>query len=47
MPPRHSLVVYTLSDSPFYRLRSRKKLADLLRISEAALGVLGVRSDLY
>jgi len=38
---------YTLRDSPFFRLRTRKKLATLLRVSEAALAEISARNDLY
>lgn len=38
---------YTLRDSPFFRLRSRKKLADLLQISEDALYGLVAEEALY
>lgn len=47
MPQRHSAVPYTLRDSPIFRLRTRKKLATLLRVSEAALAEILARSDLY
>ena len=47
MPPRHSAVPYTLRDSPFFRLRTRKKLAALLQVSEAALTDISSRTDLY
>lgn len=38
---------YTLRDSPFFRLRSRKKLAATLQVSENALAALTARADLY
>ena len=47
MPPRHSAQLYTLRDSPFFRLRTRKKLAALLQVSEAALADISSRTDLY
>ena len=47
MPRRHSAVPYTLRDSPFFRLHTRKKLAEALRVSEAALANISARSDLY
>jgi Reverse transcriptase (RNA-dependent DNA polymerase) len=47
MPLRHSAVPYTLRDSPFFRLRTRKKLAALLQVSEAALIDISSRNDLY
>ena len=47
MPLRHSAVPYTLRDSPFFRLRTRKKLAALLQVSEAALADISSRTDLY
>lgn len=47
MPARHSAMPYTLRDSPFFRLRTRKKLAELLYVSEAALSAISSRDDLY
>lgn len=47
MPPRHSATPYTLRDSPFFRLRTRAKLAALLQISEAAIADISSRADLY
>ena len=47
MPQRHSVLPYTLRDSPFFRLRTRKKLATLLHVSEAALTEISARNDLY
>lgn len=47
MLPRHSVTSYTLRDSPFFRLRTRKKLAELLQISEAAIADISSRTDLY
>ena len=47
MPLRHSATPYTLRDSPFFRLRTRKKLATLLRVSDAALADISARNDLY
>jgi Reverse transcriptase (RNA-dependent DNA polymerase) len=38
---------YSLRDSPFFRLRSRKKLAAVLQVSEAALAKVTSRGDLY
>lgn len=38
---------YSLKDSPFYKLESKKRLADLLRISEPNLKSLVKRNDLY
>lgn len=38
---------YILRDSPFFRLQSRKKLAALLHVSEAALSDISARNDLY
>ena len=38
---------YTLRDSPFFRLHTRKKLAALLHVSEAALTNITARNDLY
>ncbi len=42
-----SKTIYTLRDSPFFRLRNRKKLAQLLRISPKALFEISKRDDLY
>lgn len=39
--------IYLLRDSPFFRLRSRKKLARLLQISPKALSEISKRDDLY
>lgn len=47
MPKPHSVVPYTLRDSPFFRLRTRKKLAALLRVSEPTLENIQLRNDLY
>lgn len=47
MPARHSATPYTLRDSPFFRLRTRKKLAELLYVSEGALSAISKRNDLY
>lgn len=47
MPPRDKAIPYTLRDSPFFRMRSRKKLAALLHVSEAALKDICKRRDLY
>lgn len=47
MPLRLSAVPYTLRDSPFFRLRMRKKLAAMLHVSEAALTNISSRTDLY
>lgn len=41
------VVPYTLRDSPFFRLRTRKKLSELLYVSEAALAAISSRTDLY
>jgi hypothetical protein len=41
------LNVYTLKDSPFFRLRTRKKLAGLLRISEKKLDEISHRNEPY
>jgi len=38
---------YGIKDSPFYRLRTKKKLAQLLRVSLPALKEISVRDDLY
>lgn len=47
MPPRDRAIPYTLRDSPFFRMRSRKKLAALLNVSESALENICKRDDLY
>jgi hypothetical protein len=47
MPKQSSVVLYTLRDSPFFRLRRRKDLAALLRVSESALRVISLRKDMY
>lgn len=47
MPLRHSVMPYTLRDSPFFRLRTRKDLAQLLRVSQTALADISARNDLY
>ena len=47
MPQRHRAVPYTLHDSPFYRLKTRKKLAALLHVSEAALANISWQETLY
>lgn len=38
---------YKLKDSPLFRLRSRKKLAKLLRVSTDVLDEISRRNDLY
>lgn len=40
-------MTYELRDSPFFRLKTRKKLAATLKISEIALNALTARTDLY
>ena len=47
MPLRHSAMPYTLRDSPFFRLHTRKKLAGALRVSEAALADICAKNQLY
>lgn len=47
MPKSVRTTPYTLKDSPFFRLRTKKKLADLLQISEAKLLATAARNDLY
>jgi hypothetical protein len=39
--------IYSLRDSPFFRLRSRKKMAQLLRVSPKTLSKISKRNDLY
>ena len=46
MPPPRA-TPYTLRDSPFFRLGTRKKLAALLCVSEANLADISAREDLY
>lgn len=38
---------YSIKDSPFYRLRTKKKLAKLLRVSLATLNEISKKDDLY
>lgn len=40
-------MAYTLRDSPFFRLRTRKKLAAILHVSEVTLAAVSIRDDLY
>ncbi|QHQ34519.1 reverse transcriptase family protein [Algicella marina] len=47
MPKKQSDGGYHLKDSPFFRLRSRKQLAELLRVSANTLDEISHRSDLY
>jgi hypothetical protein len=47
VPLRHNAMQYTLRDSPFFRLRTRKKLAAMLHVSEATLTDISSRNDLY
>jgi len=47
MPKMQPDEVYQLNDSPFFRLRSRKKLAKHLRVSTDTLKELSRRDDLY
>jgi hypothetical protein len=47
MPLQHNQSVYTLRDSPFFRLRSRKKLAEVLMISGNSLDRILAEPDLY
>lgn len=47
MQPQIRSSAYTLRDSPFFRLRSRKKLADLLHVSVEALQRVATADDLY
>lgn len=47
MPVLPRATPYTLRDSPFFRLRTRKKLAELLKVSEETLAHLSLRNDLY
>lgn len=47
MRQSRSMVPYTLRDSPFFRLRSRKRLATLLCVSEEVVANLSSRNDLY
>lgn len=47
MPKTQHNPGYQLKDSPLYRLRSRKKLTDLLRVSAHTLEEMSHRDDLY
>lgn len=47
MPKTRGKTNYSIKDSPFFRLRTRRKLADLLHISETTLLRLTRRTDLY
>lgn len=47
MLERHRAMPYTLRDSPFFRMRRRKDLAELLYVSEGALSAISLRNDLY
>jgi hypothetical protein len=47
MPKQPSVVSYTLRDGPFFRLKRRKDLAALLRVSESALTEISSRTDMY
>ena len=47
MPKAPRKTGYELSDSPFFRLTSRKKLASLLRISETTLADLSSGRSQY
>jgi Reverse transcriptase (RNA-dependent DNA polymerase) len=47
MPRQSNIAGHTLRDCQFFRLRTRKKLASLLRVSETALAEISSRTDLY
>jgi hypothetical protein len=47
MPKTQPREGYQLKDSPFFRLRSRKQLAKLLRVSADTLDEISHRNDLY
>ncbi len=47
MPKTRPEEGYQLKDSPFFRLKSRKKLAKLLRVSAKTLEEISRRNDLY
>lgn len=47
MPPLPNGSQYTLRDTPFFRLRSRKKLAEILLVSDAALQRVLNEENLY
>ena len=47
MPKTQPEEGYQLKDSPFFRLRSRKQLAKLLRVSADTLDEISHRNDLY
>lgn len=47
MPKMQRKSEYQLKDSPFYRLRSRKRLAEHLRVSKETLDEISKSSELY
>lgn len=47
MSLQHKQATYTLRDTPFFRLRTRKKLADVLMVSLATLERILAEPDLY
>ncbi len=47
MQPRARLAPYTLRDSPFFRLRSRSRLAEVLQVSDEALARVLSETTLY
>ena len=47
MPKKSPKAGYTLKDSSFFRLRSRKQLADLLHVTPATLAAVAIDESLY
>lgn len=47
MPKEHVKGCYSLRDSPFFRLRSRRKLAELLRVSPGILATIATSDQKY
>ena len=47
MPKRRSVGGYQLADSPFFKLRTRKRLSKVLFASEKTISELSARDDLY
>ncbi|MEQ9490733.1 MAG: reverse transcriptase family protein [Alphaproteobacteria bacterium] len=47
MPKSKTIKRYGIKDSPFYRLRSRRKLADLLNVSVTVLNSIASNENLY
>ena len=47
MPKTRPKGGYTLKDSPFFRLHSRKRLAELLHVTPTTLAAIAANADLY